>query len=68
MFLPVVGGCWVDWVLVVWCVVMCEVLSLCCKLLLGVQVHDLAVGKYCSELSGFLELNSSVFLMKVGQL
>jgi hypothetical protein len=31
-----------------------------------VQVHESAVGKNCSELSGFLLLNSSVFLRKTG--
>ena len=30
------------------------------------QVQGSAVGKYCKVLSGFLALNSSVFLMKVG--
>ena len=30
------------------------------------HVQELAVGKYCSELSGFLLLNSSDFLRKVG--
>jgi hypothetical protein len=28
---------------------------------IGVQDHGSAVGKNCSELSGFLELNSSLF-------
>ena len=37
-------------------------------LLLTVQVHDSAVGKNCKVLSGFLVLNSLVFLRKVGQL
>ena len=31
----------------------------------AIQVHGSAVGKYCSEFSGFLPLNSASFLVKV---